>query len=64
MYSTIIIIMNNLAPRNNTILLLTCAQPSFPYDKFDSGSLNVNLAEGAPSLAQSKAAALYGTVDL
>ena len=35
LYSTIIT-LNNLSPRNNTILLLTRAQPSFPYDRNNS----------------------------
>ena len=56
--------MNNLSRRNNTILLLTRAQPSFPYDWLSSGSLNANLADGAPTLAQSNAAVLYCTADL
>ena len=30
----------------------------------ESGSLNANLADGAPTRGQLKAAALYGTVDL
>ena len=33
-------------------------------DWLDSGSLNAYLANGAPTLTLSKAAALYGTVDL
>ena len=34
-YSTIIT-MNNLLPRDNTILLLSRAQPSFPYNRYNS----------------------------
>ena len=61
--------MNNLSPRNNTILLLTNAKPPFRYDRYnstdnDSSSLFANLADGAPNLAQSNAAALCGMVDL
>ena len=47
-----------------TILLLTHAQPSFPYDRCNLTDSTANLADGVPTLAQCKAAALYGTVDL
>ena len=59
--------MNNLSPRNNTILLLTRAQPSLPYDSFNSTdnsvTLNANLADSMPTLTESNAA-LYNVVDL
>ena len=63
-----IIIMINLSSKNNNFTLNTrkifLPIRQIQIDAFNSGTLKTNMADGAPTLAQSKAAALYGTVDL